>query len=193
MACINHEPLKIRLINHRFQHFLPNPLVSPAAETPLNRVPMTIFRRQVSPRRACPQYPEHTVQELPRIFCVAAPCPLISYSIWLEKFPHCIRHIMPSIAIFHDDTPVVFLHYTTLSIFCRQYLRYYPAKIPQESFCLTERRKLVREHSMTETAVSHLKVIGCDRTARTSRYEDEAGFANVSSEFLFRPRRWKFT
>lgn len=39
---------------------------------------------------------------------------------------------------------------------------------------------------MTETAVSHLKVIGCDRTARTSRYEDEAGFANVSSEFLFR-------
>ena len=106
MARIDHELFKIRLINHRFQHFHPNPLVSPAAKTPLNCVPMAVFRRQISLWRTCSKNPEHAVQKLPRVFCIATSCPFI-YGIWLEQFSHCVEHIMPSIVISYDDTPSI--------------------------------------------------------------------------------------
>ena len=123
MTGIDHQPLEIRLLYHRFQHFFPDALVSPATETPLDSIPLTIFRRQVSPWCSRSQNPEHAIQKLTGILCVASPRSLVSYCVRLENFPHRIGHIVPSIAVLHEETPLcVFLHYTTKRHFCRQCL-----------------------------------------------------------------------
>ena len=124
MTGIDHQPLEIRLLYHRFQHFFPDALVSPATETPLDSIPLTIFRRQVSPWCSRSQNPEHAIQKLTGILCVASPRSLVSYCVRLENFPHRIGHIVPSIAVLHEETPLcVFLHYTTKRHFCRQCLK----------------------------------------------------------------------
>ena len=123
MTGIDHQPLEIRLLYHRFQHFFPDALVSPATETPLDSIPLTIFRRQVSPWCSRSQNPEHAIQKLTGILCVPSPRSLVSYCVRLENFPHRIGHIVPSIAVLHEETPLcVFLHYTTKQHFCRQCL-----------------------------------------------------------------------
>ncbi len=123
MTGIDHQPLEIRLLYHRFQHFFPDALVSPATETPLDSIPLTIFRRQVSPWCSRSQNPEHAIQKLTGILCVPSPRSLVSYCVRLENFPHRIGHIVPSIAVLHEETPLcVFLHYTTKRHFCRQCL-----------------------------------------------------------------------
>lgn len=123
MTGIDHQPLEIRLLYHRFQHFFPDALVSPATETPLDSIPLTIFRRQVSPGCSRSQNPEHAIQKLTGILCVPSPRSLVSYCVRLENFPHRIGHIVPSIAVLHEKTPLcVFLHYTTKQHFCRQCL-----------------------------------------------------------------------
>ena len=108
MTGVDHEPLKIRLLYHRFQHLFPDSLVPPTAKTSLDGIPLAIFRRQVSPWRTCPQNPEHAVQKLPRILGVSAPRPLVPDCVRLEHFPHRIGHIVPSIALLHENTPVCF-------------------------------------------------------------------------------------
>ena len=124
MTGIDHQPLEIRLLYHRFQHFFPDALVSPATETPLDSIPLTIFRRQVSPWCSRSQNPEHAIQKLTGILCVPSPRSLVSYCVRLENFPHRIGHIVPSIAVLHEETPLcVFLHYTTKRHFCRQCLK----------------------------------------------------------------------
>ena len=123
MTGIDHQPLEIRLLYHRFQHFFPDALVSPATETPLDSIPLTIFRRQVSPWCSRSQNPEHAIQKLTGILCVPSPRSLVSYCVRLENFPHRIGHIVPSIAVLHEETPLcVFLHYITKRHFCRQCL-----------------------------------------------------------------------
>ncbi len=123
MTGIDHQPLEIRLLYHRFQHFFPDALVSPATETPLDSIPLTIFRRQASPWCSRSQNPEHAIQKLTGILCVPSPRSLVSYCVRLENFPHRIGHIVPSIAVLHEETPLcVFLHYTTKQHFCRQCL-----------------------------------------------------------------------
>lgn len=123
MTGIDHQPLEIRLLYHRFQHFFPDALLSPATETPLDSIPLTIFRRQVSPWCSRSQNPEHAIQKLTGILCVPSPRSLVSYCVRLENFPHRIGHIVPSIAVLHEETPLcVFLHYTTKQHFCRQCL-----------------------------------------------------------------------
>ena len=123
MTGIDHQPLEIRLLYHRFQHFFPDALVSPATETPLDSIPLTIFRRQVSPWCSRSQNPEHAIEKLTGILCVPSPRSLVSYCVRLENFPHRIGHIVPSIAVLHEETPLcVFLHYTTKRHFCRQCL-----------------------------------------------------------------------
>ena len=126
MTGVDHQPLEIRLLYHRFQHFFPDALVSPATETPLDSIPLTIFRRQVSPWCSRSQNPEHSIQKLTHILCVASPRSLASYCVRLEHFPHRIGHIVPSIAVLHEETPLcVFLHFINITKrhFCRQYLK----------------------------------------------------------------------
>ena len=133
MTGIDHQPLEIRLLYHRFQHFFPDALVSPATETPLDSIPLTIFRRQVSPWCSRSQNPEHAIQKLTGILCVPSPRSLVSYCVRLENFPHRIGHIVPSIAVLHEETPLcVFLHYTTKRHFCRQCLKNAVRKWPAQ-------------------------------------------------------------
>ena len=149
MTGIDHQPLEIRLLYHRFQHFFPDALVSPATETPLDSIPLTIFRRQVSPWCSRSQNPEHAIQKLTGILCVPSPRSLVSYCVRLENFPHRIGHIVPSIAVLHEETPLcVFLHYTTKRHFCRQCLAsfFFSIKKSKESPSCFRRRAFMIIH-----------------------------------------------
>jgi hypothetical protein len=63
MTRINHQPLIIRLLNKLFKQFFPQASVTPTAKTTLRIFPITKVRRQVTPRRACAQYPKYGIDK----------------------------------------------------------------------------------------------------------------------------------
>ena len=170
MTGIDHQPLEIRLLYHRFQHFFPDALVSPATETPLDSIPLTIFRRQVSPWCSRSQNPEHAIQKLTGILCVPSPRSLVSYCVRLENFPHRIGHIVPSIAVLHEETPLcVFLHYTTKRHFCRQCLKYSKFNICKSSFFRQHPSERLDQARFSRWAIS-IRVSSSRRKASSPRF-----------------------
>jgi hypothetical protein len=63
MTRINHQPCKIRLSHQVFSKRLPDAAITPAAESAVRILPIAIVRRQIAPRSAWPQNPEHGVDE----------------------------------------------------------------------------------------------------------------------------------
>jgi hypothetical protein len=70
---INHEPLKVRGIDKPLKQSLPDAFVAPAAKAPMSIIPVAVFWRKVSPRRSRAQYPEHSVDKKPVVFCDPSP------------------------------------------------------------------------------------------------------------------------
>ena len=73
---VNHEPFKVRLDDERLKQALPNAFVSPPAEPTMGVLPVAIARREVSPRRACAQNPDHCVDKASIVMRDTAHCPL---------------------------------------------------------------------------------------------------------------------
>ena len=66
VACIDHQPLKIRIDNQLFEERLPNPLVAPTTKASVCIFPITIIRGQIAPRRAGTKDPKYSIyQSLP--------------------------------------------------------------------------------------------------------------------------------
>jgi len=65
---IHHQPFKIRFTEQYFKRLFPYPFISPANEAPACCSSFS-FRRQITPRRSCPQYPENGVDNQVIIFC----------------------------------------------------------------------------------------------------------------------------
>jgi hypothetical protein len=97
MACIYHQPFKVRFINKDFKKFLPYSPVSPSAESPMGILPVAVVGREISPRCTCPQDPENSVDELPVVSGIASPGALATGKMIFQKFPGMIRYIMPMI------------------------------------------------------------------------------------------------
>ncbi len=70
---INHQAFKIRFTEQYFKRLFSYLSISPANEAPACCSPFSIFRRQVTPRRSCPQYPENGVDNQAIIFYRPAP------------------------------------------------------------------------------------------------------------------------
>ena len=75
---VNHEPFKVWLNDERLKQALPNAFVSPPAEPTMGVLPVTIARREVSPRRACAQNPDHCVDKASIVMRDTAPLPALS-------------------------------------------------------------------------------------------------------------------
>jgi len=73
MGGIDHEPLEIRLVNDRFEQLLPYPLVAPPAKAAMRVLPVTIFRRQITPWGSGTQNPDDGIDEGSIIFRHATP------------------------------------------------------------------------------------------------------------------------
>jgi len=91
MACINHQPLKIRVINELFEQSLPNTPVAPTTESAVRVLPVAVTRGQIPPRRPRAQNPKHCIDELPVIFGDAAPLPALTRQMRLKERPSRIR------------------------------------------------------------------------------------------------------
>ena len=91
MSGVNHEPFKVRLNDERLKQALPNALVSPPAEPTMGVLPVAIARREVSPRCACAQNPDHCIDEASIVMRDTAPLPALSRQMRLKQQPRCIR------------------------------------------------------------------------------------------------------
>jgi len=87
MTGIDHQPFIVRRIDQLLQQRLPDPLVTPAAKSPVRVLPVTIGRRQVSPRRPSAQNPEHAIDKAPVIFRNPTPLPSLSRQMGLNQCP----------------------------------------------------------------------------------------------------------
>jgi hypothetical protein len=94
MAGVNHEPLKVRIVNQLFEEFLPSPLVTPAAETAMRIFPVAIVRRQVAPRRSGAQYPEDAIKKSAIILRKTAPLTGLAWKMDRKQFPRVIAQIV---------------------------------------------------------------------------------------------------
>ena len=95
VACIYHEPFKIRFNDDHFRNLLPNPAISPATKSTMSIFPVSIIRRQISPRRSCANYPENNVKKASIVAGSYAPRALLPRMIFLKAFKLCL--------ICHDD------------------------------------------------------------------------------------------
>jgi hypothetical protein len=91
VACVDHQPLIVRIVNQNLQQFFPNALVTPTDKTAVRVAPAAIVRRQIAPRRARSQYPEHCIDKSAVIFGNTAPRTPASRSMRLQQNPDFIR------------------------------------------------------------------------------------------------------
>ena len=78
VAGVDHQPLKVRIVDNRIQQLVPDASIPPAAKAAMGVLPVTVIRRQVPPRSPSTQNPKHRVQKQPVVlgrpspFCLAA-------------------------------------------------------------------------------------------------------------------------
>ena len=101
MARIYHQPFKVWFINKDFKEFFPYSSVSPATESSVGILPVSIVWRQISPRSVCPQNPENSVDELPIISGIASPGAFATRKVIFQKFPGFVADVMSVIRILH--------------------------------------------------------------------------------------------
>ena len=101
MACIYHQPFKVRFINKDFKEFIPYAPVSPSAKSSVGILPVPVVGRKITPRCACPQDPENSVDELPVVSGIASPGAFAAREMIFQKMPNAIRNIVTMIRIRH--------------------------------------------------------------------------------------------
>ena len=106
MACINHQPLKVRFRYQFLQQYLPNTLVTPAAETTMRVFPVSIVRRQVAPGGASAQNPENRIDKSAVVASVAAPSAFAPQQMGFQNFPNSIRYVVPPMCLIHAGPPM---------------------------------------------------------------------------------------
>ena len=84
---INHEPFVVGVNDKLFQKRFPNTLIAPTAKTSMGVFPSAIGGRQVAPRCARAENPEHGVNKLPVICRHPAPNACAPRKMGLKYFP----------------------------------------------------------------------------------------------------------
>lgn len=102
---INHEPLKVWLVEHNFEQSLPNSLVAPAAKPTMGIFPIAKFGWQVPPGRTRTQNPDHGIDELAIIFGDATPIPLFPGKMGTDYFPRAFTDVVTMQGVFHEYPP----------------------------------------------------------------------------------------
>ena len=96
VACINHKPLEIRLINQGFKQSLPYTAIPPSNETPMGIAPSAEVGRQISPWRAGAHNPKNCIYKTPVVVRYTSPSPFAPRQKRLKFFPNGIRNVVSS-------------------------------------------------------------------------------------------------
>ena len=99
VAGIDHQPFKIRLVDHLLQQLFPDTLVAPAAEAAMGVLPVPVVRRQVAPRSAGTQNPENTVEKTAVVLGDAAPLASLPGKMWGQQLPGMVAQIVAVIVL----------------------------------------------------------------------------------------------
>jgi hypothetical protein len=102
MTRVDHQPLKIRLINDFLQDLLPQPVFYPTAKSLGDTVPVPVSGRQITPWRACSQNPEYPVDKFPIVFRYPAPLAFLTWQIRFQQQPYRIRYIVTMLQRGHN-------------------------------------------------------------------------------------------
>jgi hypothetical protein len=95
VACVNHQPFKIRLIDQLLQQPFPDTLVAPPDKPPVRIAPPAIAIRKIPPRCPSAQYPKNRVDKLPVVLRNTAPLAFSPRKMWLKQCPRSITNVMP--------------------------------------------------------------------------------------------------
>ena len=89
MAAVRHD------LGQRDGHRLPDPSIAPTAETPVDRVPVAVFRRDVAPWRAAAKSPKYAVDYGAVLFrpATASPVRRINRQQIFQNTPFCLAQI----------------------------------------------------------------------------------------------------
>lgn len=87
MAGVDHQPFVIRLVNQNVQQGFPYALVPPADKPAVRIAPIPQIRRQIPPRRARADDPEHGVDEQTVVFRHASPYTFPPRQMRLQYLP----------------------------------------------------------------------------------------------------------
>lgn len=84
---VEEDLFQIRVAADGGQYPFPHAGLVPASKSHVRGVPVPEFRRQIAPRSARPQHPQHGVDEQPIVPCGDAPIPGLSGQQRLPPFP----------------------------------------------------------------------------------------------------------
>jgi hypothetical protein len=107
MACINHQPFKIRLVNQQFQQAIPHTAIPPSNKPAMRIAPSAEVRGEVSPRSACAHNPKDSIDEISIILCYATPTSLSARQMRLDLCPGFVRNVMTPMRWYGHNTSLL--------------------------------------------------------------------------------------
>ena len=112
-------------VDQNFQKFFPYTFSAPSDEPLMNASPLPVIRRQVTPRRSGPQYPEYCIDKTTVILGDSSPLSSPSGQMGFQLCPYIIAYIMSVTGCFHLFRSCLFMmlpfYHNPLAL-CRQYL-----------------------------------------------------------------------
>ena len=102
MGSVDHQPLKVRVVDDDLKQLLPHALVAPSTESAMGIFPVAIHRRQVAPRGSCAQYPYDGVNEPTIVFCGTAPVMELPGQMRGDELPCAIIYIVTMKGVIHS-------------------------------------------------------------------------------------------
>ena len=107
VAGINHQPLEIRGIDELLQQGFPYSSVAPTAKSPMGVLPVAVACWQVTPRSACPQYPENRIDKFPVVAGDTAPSAGLTRQMGLKQCPNPVGNVMSVCGFSHKIRSMV--------------------------------------------------------------------------------------
>jgi len=86
-AAVNHQVFQARITGNGLKNLLPDTFMGPTVITDIDTMPVTIFRRQVTPGRTSTGNPEKTFKKQTVILCCYAAITGFAWKQWGNTFP----------------------------------------------------------------------------------------------------------
>jgi hypothetical protein len=108
VTCIDHQPLKVRLVDQIFKQSFPHSIIAPTDKAPVSVAPTAEVGWQVSPRCTCPHNPENCIYKTPIVMSYTSPTSFAARQMRFKLFPNSIRNIVSSVRwLWHGSSLVI--------------------------------------------------------------------------------------
>ena len=104
VAGVDHQPLKVRIVDNRIQQLFPDAPIPPAAKAPMGVLPITVIRWQVPPRSPSTQNPKHRVQKQSVVLGRSTLFASGPRQKGPQSFPNLVRNIVTPMRCCHAPT-----------------------------------------------------------------------------------------